>query len=200
MNHILILDDDREWSFDTKTSLEKRGFIVDYEEEVIKALEMIKNNFYDILVIDYQLLNGDPDFEDGIKVIEKIRVFDKYVPIILASGKISDSDDGGEIFQEALDLGVAGYFKKGPGAQKLLEEINNAINFRTDEVYKTFVKRYKMAENKDLEIIIDSEGNSYSLRDIINEIRKGSSVGLKFKEGLSEFSLKVLNKEDIKER
>ena len=192
MKKILILDDDKEWAGDIKEYFESKDYCVDYESDPNKCLQMIRSNFYEILIIDYKLLDGFSDFDTGLKVINEIRKFDKLVPIILISGQIEKAPSVEEIFEQAIHLGILDYFKKGPGASALLEIVRkNGI--RQDDIFRAFVKWFTEAEDKDKEIIISSTGEKYTPEKIISEIREGTEFGKRIKEKLAEFSLEALN-------
>lgn len=193
MRSILIVDDDSEWADTTIEYLNAHGFDAKTIQNSEEALIEIKDKFYDVLVIDYDLISGGVgSLPTGLHVIRKIREFNVVVPIILTSGKLEHIPDNDQIYLEAIKLGIVDFFQKGPGAASLLSLVNkNEIRF--DDIFKAFVLWYEGLSNKNNPIIVSSSGESFSAKNIIEEIKKGTDFGKSIKEKLATFSLEVLN-------
>ena len=75
---ILVIDDEQGVIDSLKVYLGKEGYIVEGETNPLLGIENIRNNYYDILILDYIMIpiNGD-------KVIEEIRKFNKDIYIIV---------------------------------------------------------------------------------------------------------------------
>ena len=67
---ILVIDDEQGVIDSLNVYLGKEGYIVEGETNPLLAIEKVKNNHYDIIILDYIMMpiNGD-------KVIEEIRKF-----------------------------------------------------------------------------------------------------------------------------
>ena len=78
---ILVIDDEQGVIDSLKVYLGKEGYIVEGETNPLLGIENIRNNYYDILILDYIMIpiNGD-------KVIEEIRKFNKDIYIIVLTG------------------------------------------------------------------------------------------------------------------
>lgn len=60
MKKVLIVDDNFGTAITTKISFERNGFISDYCLNVKEALEKIKDDIYDYILIDI-IINGDKE-------------------------------------------------------------------------------------------------------------------------------------------
>ena len=78
---ILVIDDEQGVIDSLKVYLGKEGYIVEGETNPLLGIENIRNNYYDILILDYIMMpiNGD-------KVIEEIRKFNNNIYIIVLTG------------------------------------------------------------------------------------------------------------------
>ena len=78
---ILVIDDEQGVIDSLNVYLRKEGYIVEGETNPLLGIEKVRNNNYDILILDYIMMpiNGD-------KVIEEIRKFNKDIYIIILTG------------------------------------------------------------------------------------------------------------------
>ena len=75
---ILVIDDEQGVIDSLNVYLGKEGYIVEGETNPLLAIEKVKNNHYDIIILDYIMMpiNGD-------KVIEEIRKFNNDIYIYI---------------------------------------------------------------------------------------------------------------------
>lgn len=85
-DRVLIVDDEKVIVKGIKFSLEADGMEVDCAYDGLEGLEKIKNNQYDIVLLDIML----PEM-DGYAVCQQVREFSD-VPIIMVSAKSEDID------------------------------------------------------------------------------------------------------------
>lgn len=85
-NRVLVVDDEKLIVKGLKFSLEQDGMIVESAYDGEEALECVKNNEYDIILLDIML----PKL-DGLQVCQLIREFSN-VPIIMLTAKGDDMD------------------------------------------------------------------------------------------------------------
>lgn len=195
MRTLILIDDDKDWSLDIKEFLELKNYKVDHFEKPEQGLEKIKSNIYDILIIDYKLLNGVKELDNGIKVLNKVREFDKLLPVILVSGQIEKSaGDVEDVYLGAIHLGIADYFKKAPGAKALYEMVKKVELEKTDSTYETFKRWFNNTSDKNKELFYSTKGDQFTIRKIVDEVRKGTEFGKEIKDQLNEFSLNLLNR------
>ncbi|MGI6685536.1 MAG: response regulator transcription factor [Bacillota bacterium] len=86
MKKILIVEDDLSIAELEKDYLDVAGFQVSICPDGLKALELIRENDYDLLIIDIML----PGL-DGLKILRRIRD-EKNIPVLLVSAKKEEID------------------------------------------------------------------------------------------------------------
>lgn len=116
--NILLVEDDNNQREIIKTILTKEGFYVEDASTGKKALEILKGNFFDIVLTDLRL----PDI-DGTFILKEVRNQNSpcQVIIITAFGSIPSA-------VEATKLGAFYYLEKPFEKDQLLIVINNAMN------------------------------------------------------------------------
>ncbi len=85
-NHVLVVDDEKLIVKGIKFSLEQDGMEVDAAYDGEEALNLIKTNEYDLIVLDVMLPKMD-----GLEVCQQTREFSQ-VPIIMVTAKGEDMD------------------------------------------------------------------------------------------------------------
>ncbi len=75
--HILIVDDNRINCVVTKRILQTKGYQCDVAKDGLEALELVKSNEYDLILMDINM----PEI-DGIETTKRIRLTNKTTPII----------------------------------------------------------------------------------------------------------------------
>ena len=78
---ILTVDDDTIMTSTVQAYFQRSGYRVDVENDPLHAIERVKEQHYDIMLLDFLMtpICGD-------QVVEKIRQFDKDIFIILLTG------------------------------------------------------------------------------------------------------------------
>lgn len=117
---ILIIDDDVNMMEIITVVLNKYGHKVCSFTEPVTAIEELKNNKYDILLINYLMtpVNGD-------KIIELVRAFDKQIYIIL----MSMHRDLAPSIETIQELDIQGYFEKSSNFDQLIMLIQSGIKY-----------------------------------------------------------------------
>ena len=121
--HLLVVDDEPAIRRFLRTSLSAQGYRVTEVEDGRTALEALRGNPIDLLVLDL----GLPDV-DGFEVIRRLRDTGSAVPIIVLSSR---SDEAGKV--TALDLGADDYLTKPFGVEELLARIRAALRHRLQQ-------------------------------------------------------------------
>ena len=100
---ILALDDDPTMTITLQAYFTAAGFNVDIENDPVAAIERIRNNNYDILLLDFLMtpICGD-------QVVERIREFNKSLYIILLTGHKSMAPP----IKTIRELDIQGYYEK----------------------------------------------------------------------------------------
>lgn len=99
MKKVFIIDDSPEFIFLVESLFKMKGMELDTELEPTRALDKIKTNTYDIVIVDY-LLPGT----NGLEVIKSLRETDNYrtTPMVLLTAKKLESEE----MQMVKDNGV----------------------------------------------------------------------------------------------
>lgn len=132
---ILVVDDVEEVLNSTKNCLKLQGMQVECLSNPIEALEYLKNNRVDVLLLDFFMpeMNGD-------KFISELRKFDNETVVILRTG-YSDKVPPLEIIDE---LNIQGYIDKIKGKDELILLTKSAI--KTSFLNRTIKKQERMIE------------------------------------------------------
>lgn len=132
---ILVVDDVEEVLNSTKNCLKLQGMQVECLSNPIEALEYLKNNRVDVLLLDFFMpeMNGD-------EFISELRKFDNETVVILRTG-YSDKVPPLEIIDE---LNIQGYIDKINGKDELILLTKSAI--KTSFLNRTIKKQERMIE------------------------------------------------------
>ena len=141
---ILVVDDEKLIVKGIRFSLEQDGFLVDCAYDGEEALELVKGNEYDIILLDVML----PKFT-GFEVCQQIREFSN-VPIIMLTAKGDDMD---KIL--GLEYGADDYITKPFNILEVKARIK-AIMRRTEPKRVLGDAAPKMIESG--EVALDCEG------------------------------------------
>jgi two-component system KDP operon response regulator KdpE len=117
---VLVVDDEPPIRRLLRTSLRAQGYHVIEAETGRAALDVIKNERLEIVILDL----GLPDL-NGIEVIRRLRTSGSKIPIIVLSSR---GDERGKV--EALDLGADDYVTKPFGMAELVARIRTALRHR----------------------------------------------------------------------
>ena len=120
---VLVVDDEPPIRRFLRTSLTAQGYQVLQAEDGQEALDILKRNAVDVVVLDLGLPRMD-----GFEVIEKLRKAGSVVPIIVLSSR---TDEVGKV--RALDMGADDYVSKPFGMDELLARIRAAVRHRLQQ-------------------------------------------------------------------
>lgn len=120
---LLVVDDEPAIRRFLRTSLAANGYLVIEAEDGRAALEQLRRNRVDVIVLDL----GLPDL-DGFEIIRQLREDGSAVPIIVLSSR---ADEPGKV--KALDLGADDFVTKPFGVDELLARIRAALRHRLQQ-------------------------------------------------------------------
>jgi len=121
---ILVIDDEPPIRRFLRASLGSASYDVLEAEDGKQALDMMRRNAVDLVVLDL----GLPGTVDGFAVIEGLRQRGSSVPIVVLSAR---TDEAGKV--RALDLGADDYISKPFGTDELLARIRAALRHRLQQ-------------------------------------------------------------------
>lgn len=133
MAHMLIMDDDPEFSFQIRGVLESEGHSVEWSRSGAEAFERLKAEAFDLLICDiYVFKDGRLSDDGGISLIGRIRAkLSQYnetqlredIPIIAISGRGTNRANPNVL--RTADLVGANYTLEKPVSD---EELSKTVN------------------------------------------------------------------------
>jgi two-component system KDP operon response regulator KdpE len=117
---VLVVDDEPAIRRFLRAGLSNQGYVITEVEAGLPALDVVRRQGTDLMVLDL----GLPDI-DGIEVIGRTRAAGCSVPIIVLSSR---NDEAAKV--DALDLGADDYVTKPFGIEELLARIRTAQRHR----------------------------------------------------------------------
>lgn len=145
---ILLVEDEKELSNAISTILSLNGYVVSKEYNGQDALENVKKNHYDLIIMDVMM-----PVMDGITALKEMKKIGVQTPVILLTAKSATDDK-----VLGLDSGAEDYLTKPFETKELLARIRKV--FRKDDC-----KKYKLENvtfNKETSEI-SSENKTYEL-------------------------------------
>jgi two-component system KDP operon response regulator KdpE len=121
---VLVVDDEPPIRRFLRTSLGSQGYDVLEAQDGKQALDLMRRNAIDLVVLDL----GLPGTIDGFSVIERLRGDGSSVPIVVLSAR---TDEAGKV--RALDLGADDYVSKPFGTDELRARIRAALRHRLQQ-------------------------------------------------------------------
>jgi CheY-like chemotaxis protein len=131
--HLLIVDDEQEVADTVDDILSVTGYHITKETNSEKALQLIDNNHYHIIITDLAM----PGYS-GVEVIKKIRKNNTLTELIVITGKATISAS-----QEFIRNGINRMILKPFSPQEILVEVTNAVE-------KNILVRQNIALNEKL--------------------------------------------------
>ena len=118
MNRVLVVDDNRDLGKLTSEILKERGFRVNIAFDGVSALAKIKQEPYDLMILDYRL----PGIS-GLTVLEKIQQVGPNLTTIMNSAFGDESTRA-----RAKELGAYAFLDKPFNIEGLVKVVRKALN------------------------------------------------------------------------
>lgn len=119
---ILVVDDEIIVQRILKKILLEEAYEVHCVSSLDKAIEYVKNNDYDLVLLDLKL-----EGIDGIGTLKKMRVYDAKIPVILISGYLTL-----ESIEKASKYGIFSYIRKPFEINDLRHKIKRALIYSSE--------------------------------------------------------------------
>jgi two-component system response regulator GlrR len=165
MRKILVVDDDRNLLELVKMRLESADYDVITALREEEAIEAVKNQVFDLSVVDLQLVH-----QDGISLMEELHLILPEMPVIIltAYGSIESA-------VEAMKRGAYSYLTKPFEPQDLLLQIDRALENRRLTVE---IKRLKglLEERYDFANIVARSEKMKRVLEMVSQIAKTEST------------------------
>lgn len=153
-NLVYLVDDDKNIRKSLQLALKDSFFDIKVFHTSTSVLTEIKNKEPDILVLDIQI-----DELSGIDIYNKILSDGYEIPVIFISGHASLSQA-----TQGIKLGAFDFIEKPFAPEKLIQTLNNCLQFSKIKNENNYLKKYSFTE--------DFIGSSQPFRSLINEIQK----------------------------
>ena len=162
---ILVVDDDRNLVEVLKVRIESAGYEVTAVLRDEEASEAVKNQRYNLAIIDLQLEHGD-----GISLMKELHLLDPNLPVIIltAYGTIESA-------VESIKQGAYSYITKPFESRDLLLQVEKAIENRR---LTWEIRRLKnlLEEKYDFGNIVARSEKMQSVLEIVSRIAKNDST------------------------
>jgi two-component system KDP operon response regulator KdpE len=183
---ILVVDDEPPIRRLLRTTLAAQDYRVEEAADGDAALDFLKRNPVDLIVLDL----GLPGM-DGLDVVRRLRAGGNVTPIIILSSR---DDEAGKV--AALDLGADDYVSKPFGAEELSARIRAALRhrlqregekplFRSGELSMDLVRRVVTVRGDDvkltpreydlLRLLVSHAGKVLTHKFILHEVWGGET-------------------------
>jgi len=172
---ILLIDDEPKELQSISEDLEEDNYDVVGVRTIDEMETKLKENNFDIVIIDYVLTDkiSEEEENNGFIAIEKIRKFDKFIPCILFS---AFPDHYMKKLTELISKDITFIIKKGEDPQALSVLIERIL-YKRDEIIKDLQERIIDNPHADDPILMDSEGKKYSLKEMLTEMKARTPRG-----------------------
>ena len=120
MKKILIVDDEPNIVMSLEYTFKKNNFEVFIARDGQEALDIVKTNFPDVIILDVMM-----PMVDGYATLEQIRKDDnlKHTKVIFLSAKNKESD-----IEKGMALGADAYLTKPFSIKKVVEQVMELIS------------------------------------------------------------------------
>ena len=157
MKTILIIEDEKKIRRFLQLELEHEGYSVITAEDGEEGLNKVKNNHYDIVLLDLMLpkLSGE-------QVCKEIREFSE-IPIIILTAKDQTLNK-----VELLDMGADDYLTKPFAIEELLARIRVALRNKKDFTDNRFLTYYSLKLDLETKILYRDDEEIYLTKKEFN--------------------------------
>jgi DNA-binding NtrC family response regulator len=158
MIRVLVVDDEEPMRRLLQKELARKGFSVETAPDGRTALNLLKDEFFDVILLDI-IMPGT----DGLSVMKKLKADTAAPAIIVLTGKATV-----ETAVEAMKNGAYDYLTKPYKLDELVIIINRAYEFRNLSTKNELLQQELVRQEEPFEFIHKSR----RMRDILSLIRK----------------------------
>ncbi len=146
-----------------------------------------------IVVLDINLGTGEIN---GHEVLNLVRQQTKLIPIIIWSAKDSFNVQD---MSDFINNNAMFFVSQTSSSKEILTRISEANKLLKLDVATAIEEWLELQGNKEQSMIAHGNGNTYSVSDLINEIRQQTDVGQEIQENMLKLTIDLLfrNKEQV---
>ena len=195
---ILVVEDDRNLQTDpfvveVKTEFEN----IIFKEKTDDALSFVKENLNTKIIILLDLAFPANQMQ-GIKFLEELRNLSKLIPVIVWSGKDSIADTE---YQKMINEKSFAFLSKSASSEEIINtlcEADDNLNSQIDTAVELWLEKHS-EEEKNKPFLTTADGHSYSMNDLLREIRMQTQFGQSIALDINKLTLDLLfrNKEKL---
>jgi DNA-binding NtrC family response regulator len=195
---ILVVEDDRRFQKDPFVIEAQLAFEnVIFKENTTEALSFLKDNLDTKIIILLDLAFSSNQM-DGIKFLTELRTLSKLIPVIIWSGKNNITEDE---YHKLINDTAFAFLTKGASSAEIIETLNNAVSYMDSQVesaVESWLENHS-EEDKNKPFLTASDGHSYSMNDLLKEIRQQTTFGQSITLDINKLTLDLLfrNKEKL---
>jgi len=173
---ILVVEDDRGLQEDPFVEEARLIFKeVIFKENITDALSFVKENLNTNIIILLDLAFSSDKME-GVTFLGELRTVSKLIPVIIwsAMNDIQDSD-----YQKIINNTAFAFLKKTASTEDIIEKLNSAVSYidgHVDSAIERWLEN-QSEDDKNKPFLSSSDGRSYSMNDVLKEIRMQTPFG-----------------------
>jgi DNA-binding NtrC family response regulator len=170
-------------------SIEDKYSQVKFFDKPLEGLSYIKDNLDINLIVLLDIEFSKDDKENGHTLLEEIYKASALIPVILWSGVNQTEEE----FSDFINNHAYGFLSKDSTLEESMLMINDAylhLKSSLDNTIEDWI--IENEEDKDKPIYVSTDGKSYSLNDILKEIRSQTEIGKEFAVKLNALTIDLL--------
>lgn len=160
MAKILIVDDDKGIRNTLREILQFEKYTVDEATDGLDCLVKIKQNKYDVIIMDIKMPKMD-----GMEAIERVQILSPETPVVMISGH-GNIDTA----VEAVKKGAFDFISKPPDLNRLLITLRNAMDKSELIVEKNVLQKKVSKKGKKVQEIIGDSKAISAIKDTIERV------------------------------
>ncbi len=196
---ILIIDDDKRFEQDAKFWALKDKYgdnVVNFIDNAQGGIDYIQENLHKniIVVLDFEFSVNE---KNGRQVFNEIMNFSSLIPVLFLTGSNRIEKDD---YADIINNHAFGIYNKMITPKEFIEKIEKAVLYFDTSLDNTIEDWIIANKNdKDKPIYLTSSGQSYSLNEILKEIRMQTPIGKDFSKKFNALTIDLLlrNKEKL---
>jgi len=139
---VLVIDDIADVRLSANFLLSNQGYEVIEADSVIKALELIRQENVDLILLDMNYSSDTTSGQEGIDFLAKLMKLDISIPIVAMTGWSSI-----DLAVKAMQLGASDFIEKPWDNQRLLQIVKQQIQVTNLKKQNRRLRQYQQSED-----------------------------------------------------